>query len=216
MLGGVPMVETAQQQCAQCGEILLPGRRFCIACQAPVPGSSRAPSGPLAEIIREIPSTHRPDHTLVFVPERREARLKRERKHKRLLIASTISFVLIIAAAISLNAINQRKQRLAQQQKRELMARQELDLYARALELFHADFGRYPTVKEGLSALNHQPPLLVNWRGPYIEKEYLVDPWGNDYVYHVFNEEKGYELFTNGPEGESASHPFARINVGTP
>lgn len=208
------MVETAQQQCAQCGEAILPGRRFCITCQAPVPGS--APSGPLAQIMREIPSTHRPDATLVFVPERREARLKRERQRKRLLIASTISFVVIIAAAISLSLINQHKQQQAQQQKREAMARQEIDLYAKALELFHADLGRYPAAKEGLGALNHHPPLLSNWRGPYIDKDFSVDPWGNDYVYRVFNQEKGYELFTYGPEGESAAHPFARVNVGTP
>lgn len=210
------MVEAAQQQCAQCGKGLLPGRRFCIACQAPVPGSSRAPSDPLSEIIRDIPSTHRPDATLVFSPERHEARLKRERKRKHLIIASSISFVLIIAAAISLNAINQRKLRLAQQQKREMMARNELDLYSKALELFHADFGRYPSAKEGLGALNHRPPLLVNWRGPYIDKDYSVDPWGNDYVYNVFNQEKGYELFTYGPEGENAKRPFVRVNVGTP
>ena len=210
------MVNTTPQQCAQCGETLLPGRRFCIACQAPVPGVARTPSGPIADIIREIPSTHRPDETLVFVPERREARLKHERKRRRLLITAAVCIVLITATAISLSMMGTRKQQQVQQQRRETMARRELDLYAKALELFRADFGRYPTAKEGLGALNHNPPLLANWRGPYIEKDYSVDPWGNEYVYRVFNEEKGYELFTNGPEGETATRPFIRINSGTP
>jgi general secretion pathway protein G len=211
------MVDTAPKQCAQCGEVLLPGRRFCLACQALVPGAARTPTGPLAKIIREIPSTHRPDQTLVFVPERREARLKHERKRKRLIIISAISLVIFIAAAISLSIINTRQKRQVQLHRRETMARQDLDLYAKALEFFRADFGRYPTAKEGLGALNHHPPSLINWRGPYIDKDYsIVDPWGNEYVYHVFNEEKNYELFTNGPEGETATHPFLRINVGTP
>jgi type II secretion system protein G len=133
-----------------------------------------------------------------------------------LLIASAICLVLVIAAAISFSFIRGRKQQQASQQRREQMAKRELDLYAKALELFHSDFGRYPTMKEGLSSLHRNSLLLANWRGPYIEKDYVVDPWGNEYVYRVFNEEKGYELFTYGPEGEVAARPFLRVNFGEP
>jgi hypothetical protein len=57
------------------------------------------------------------------------------------------------------------------------MARRELDLYAKALDNFHADFARYPNATEGLAALVRQPSTLAGWRGPYIEKDYSVDPW---------------------------------------
>jgi len=208
------MPESSEKRCAQCGAKLLPGRRFCIACQAPVPGLPHVPTGPIAELTRHIPSTHRPDDTLVFVPERREARLRREHRRRRLLIAAGISVVILSVIALGLWRLNVYQQKQAGLQRRERMAQHELDLYAKALELFYVDIGRYPTAQEGLSALIKRPSQLAHWRGPYIEGDYSVDPWGNDYVYHVFGEGSGYELFTYGPEGEAAGRPFLRVSAG--
>ena len=91
------------------------------------------------------------------------------------------------------------------------MARRELDLYAKALEVFYADFGRYPTAKEGLAVLVRRPPMMPGWRGPYAEGDFSVDPWGNDYVYRDFNQGAAYQLFTYGPEGEAAGRPFLQV-----
>jgi general secretion pathway protein G len=194
--------------------MLLPRRRFCVACLAQVSSSSRPPEGQLAEIARQIPSTHRPDKTLVFVPERHEARIKRERRNRRTLIVALISCAILAITAFTFWRAHERKQAEAQRQRRELLARRELDLYARSLDIFFADFGRYPNPKEGLAALHRRPSTLAGWRGPYIEGDYLVDPWGNEYVYHVFNDGAGYELFTYGPEGEAAGRVFLRVNAG--
>jgi len=210
------MSETTERRCAECGATLLPGRRFCIACQAPVPGASRLPEGQLAEISRHIPSTHRPDETLVFVPERREARLKREHRRRRLLIALAVSVVVLATGAFVLSRLNQRKQEQARLKRREMMAQRELELYSKALEFFYADVGRYPTPQEGLSVLIKRPPSFTNWRGPYIDGDYSVDPWGNEYVYQVLGEGAGYELFTYGPEGEASKRPFLRVNSARP
>src|SRR5215470_9900770 len=106
------------------------------------------------------------------------------------------------------------QQAQAQSLRRESMARRELDLYAKALETFYADFDRYPTATEGLAALVRQPSSLAGWRGPYIEGDYSVDPWGADYVYHVFNDGKGYILSTYGPEGESSGRAFLQVHSG--
>jgi general secretion pathway protein G len=172
------------------------------------------PGGELAEITRQMPSTHRPDKTLVFVPERHDARLKRERRNRRALIAAAIFCVILATVAFTFWRIHERKQAQAQQQRRELMARRELDLYAKSLEIFHADFGRYPSSKEGLAALIRRPSTLTGWRGPYIEGDYSVDPWGNEYVYRVLNDGAGYELFSYGPEGEASGKVFMRVNSG--
>jgi general secretion pathway protein G len=209
------MSESTGKHCAQCGAPLLAGRRFCIACQALVPGASHAPAGQLAELAREIPSTHRPDKTLVFVPEHREARLKRERRNRRALIAASLACLMLIIVALVIWRSNQHKQVQAQLQRRETMARRELDLYAKALDGFHIDTGRYPTKQEGLAALLKHPPTLAAWRGPYIEGDYSVDPWGNEYVYHSFDDGAGFELFTYGPEGEAAGRAFLRVQAGT-
>ena len=208
------MSEKIIEQCAQCGARLLPGRRYCIACQAPVPGSSRQLQGVMAEIISEIPSTHRPDKTIVFVPERREARLHRKRRNRRALTAALISCAILGILAITLWRTNERKHAQAGLQRRESMARRELDLYAKSLDFFYDDVGRYPTAQEGLHALIKRPSTVVGWRGPYIEGDYSVDPWGNDYVYRVFNDGAGYELFTYGPQGEGGS-AFLRVHSKT-
>ena len=78
------MSESTERHCSHCGAVILPKRRQCVACLAPVAGAERRAAGQLADIAREIPSTHLPDKTLVFVPEHREARLRRERRTRRL------------------------------------------------------------------------------------------------------------------------------------
>jgi general secretion pathway protein G len=209
------MSEHGGGQCGNCGATLLPGRRFCVACLAQVPGASRPPKDQLSEIMRQIPSTHRPDKTMVFVPELRDARLKRERRNRRAFIAAIVSCAVLAIVAFTVRRAQERKQAQAESQKRELMARNELDLYSKALENFHADFGRYPIANEGLAVLVRQPSTLAGWRGPYIEKDYSVDPWGNDYLYQVFNDGAGYILSTYGLEGEAAGRVFLQVHSGT-
>jgi general secretion pathway protein G len=209
------MSESAGERCGHCGAAILPRRRFCVACLAQVPGASRPSEDRLTEVMRQIPSTHRPDKTLVFVPELHEARLKRERRNRRAFITAMVSCAILAIVAVTIWRVHERKQAQVQSQKREMMARSELDLYAKALETFYADFGRYPSTKEGLAVLVRQPSTLAGWRGPYIEKDYSVDPWGNDYVYQAFNDGAGYILSTYGPEGEAAGRAFLQVHSGT-
>jgi general secretion pathway protein G len=96
------------------------------------------------------------------------------------------------------------------------MATREIDLYTKSLELFFADNGRYPSAQEGLSALVRRPQEVPAWRGPYIEGDYSVDPWGNDYVYRVTIDGTGYELFTFGPNGEGGGQRFIMARGGRP
>jgi general secretion pathway protein G len=210
------MAEEIQPRCGQCGTLLLKGRRFCIACQAPVAGPQSAAPNPLIELARELPSTHRPDKTMVFVPELHEARLVRARRQRRLWLFATVSCLVLALAGVFYWRALERQQAQAARTRRETLAQRELEQYARALDLFYADAGRYPTAQEGLAALLKRPPLLGAWRGPYMEGDYSVDPWGNEYVYRVFKEGAGYELFTYGPEGEAPGRVFRRVAVNAP
>lgn len=55
-----------------------------------------------------------------------------------------------------------------------------------ALQTMRLDTGRFPTAEEGLRALVEKPadPALERrWRGPYLDDEVPLDPWGNAYQY---------------------------------
>lgn len=210
------MAESTAGKCQQCGAALLPKWRFCVACSAPVPGASRRAEGQLAETLRHLPSTREPDKTLVFVPELHEARLKRARRNKLAIIASVVGFIALVVVSLALLRVKEHKKTQAPQQQRELMARRDLDLYAKAFENFREDNGRYPTAQEGLPALLKQPAALDSWRGPYIDADYSVDPWGHDYVYQAFNNGAAFAMYSYGPEGEAAGRYFMQINSGLP
>lgn len=205
------MPESSDRHCEHCGAPIPPRRRSCLACLTPVHGPSH--EGQIAGIAREIPTTHRPDRTLVDVPEHREARLRRARRNRRILIAALAACVVLAVAAVLFLRARKHQQAQAAGQRREQMARRELDLYARGLDLFYSDFGRYPTAREGLSSLVRQPSTLAAWRGPYVESDHSVDPWGNDYVYLDINEGKDYMLYTYGPEGEAGGRPFLQAHT---
>ncbi|MCP5364166.1 MAG: type II secretion system major pseudopilin GspG [Hyphomicrobiales bacterium] len=79
-----------------------------------------------------------------------------------------------------------------------------------ALDLFRLEVGRYPTQEENLGALVESPPGLDNWNGPYLKKsEFLLDPWGRQFVYRIPGEHLEYDLYSlgsdniEGGEGES-------------
>jgi general secretion pathway protein G len=73
-----------------------------------------------------------------------------------------------------------------------------------ALDAFEIDTGRYPTSEEGMRALMEQPGNVKDWRGPYLKRLVLNDPWGNPYVYHCPGQHNtsGYDLCSFGPDGQ--------------
>ncbi len=59
----------------------------------------------------------------------------------------------------------------------------EMGQMLQSLDLFKLEIGRYPSAQEGLDALIKNPGSLPNWSGPYLRKDNIKDPWGNDYKY---------------------------------
>ncbi|HEX5242642.1 MAG TPA: type II secretion system protein GspG [Tepidisphaeraceae bacterium] len=73
-----------------------------------------------------------------------------------------------------------------------------------SLDSFDIDVGRYPTEREGLSALWDVPlGTESRWHGPYIKPRVVRDPWGRPYVYHLVGEapHDSYRLISRGPDG---------------
>lgn len=73
-----------------------------------------------------------------------------------------------------------------------------------ALERFAINCGRYPDDSEGLGALLSMPGgLEEKWRGPYLKKRQLLDPWDNPIVYEAPGELNvgDYVLISYGADG---------------
>jgi type II secretion system protein G len=170
----------------------------------------------------QVASTNRPDPAIVFLPEEHEAILRRRARRK----AAAISGAIVILVSSAAWFVYQRgeparqKQRLAA--RREQMAVNELRMLADGLERFKVDVGRYPTTEEGIISLRMKPytsapdtrSQLINWYGPYLDGDYELDPWGNDYLYRATSDGQGFELSSNGPNGTGETAAKLRITSG--
>ena len=80
-------------------------------------------------------------------------------------------------------------------------ARLQLSSVSKALDAFRLDVGRYPSENEGLRALLILPTNAPKWRGPYLQGEIPLDPWGNAYVYRRPAGSEDHDLFSTGKDG---------------
>ncbi len=80
-------------------------------------------------------------------------------------------------------------------------ARQQVESFSAALDLYRLEVGRYPTSEEGLRALIEAPPGAARWNGPYLKKSKIPsDPWGNEYVYRAPGEHGPFEIYSLGAD----------------
>jgi len=84
-------------------------------------------------------------------------------------------------------------------------AKQDIQTFRGALDMFKLDNFKYPTTEQGLKSLVQQPndPSIRNWReGGYIDK-LEKDPWNNEYHYvYPGTHGKEYDLYTLGADGQ--------------
>ena len=82
-------------------------------------------------------------------------------------------------------------------------ARQQVQNFSAALDLYRLEVGRYPSSSEGLEALISQPPGADRWSGPYLKNAKLpVDPWGNEYQYLNPGTQGGIDIYSLGADGQ--------------
>ncbi len=65
----------------------------------------------------------------------------------------------------------------------EVAVRAQLDAFDKALQGYRIDTGRYPSAAQGLKALVVKPAEETRWRGPYLQGDVPLDPWGTAYQY---------------------------------
>ena len=89
------------------------------------------------------------------------------------------------------------------------IARAQSDIAALgvALGAFEVDNARYPSSAEGLAALSTAAGGLTTWKGPYIERPVVNDPWGNPYVYACpgTHNSDSFDLHSFGPDGQDGT-----------
>ncbi len=93
------------------------------------------------------------------------------------------------------------------EQARKTAAVSQIATFGTALDAYEVDMGAYPQGKSGLNALLQQPREGTGWRGPYLQKEVPLDPWGNAYIYECpgKNNPSGYDLSSMGPDGRAGT-----------
>ena len=101
--------------------------------------------------------------------------------------AFTLVHLLIIITIVVVLAGVAAPRLLRQQEKtRRTQATNDIDNLGLALDIYASHNGIYPSTEQGLKALWEKPiipPMPSNWKGPYLDKPILEDPWGSDYVY---------------------------------
>lgn len=85
---------------------------------------------------------------------------------------------------------------------RQTVAKQQIEGFSSALEMYKLDTTKYPTQEQGLEALITAPQGTTNWKGPYLKKKFVPkDPWGNNYLYVYPGEHGDYDITSYGADG---------------
>jgi general secretion pathway protein G len=85
-------------------------------------------------------------------------------------------------------------------------AQVQIKMIKGALETLRLDTGRFPDVEEGLSILFRPPAderLRGLWRGPYLDEEVPLDPWGSPYQYSMPGKDgRPFALYSYGADSK--------------
>ena len=106
---------------------------------------------------------------------------KTRRKSQRgVTLIEMLVVVTIIGLIATLVAVNVFKQ--AEGAKRKL-AHTDINTFINALNLYRLDTGTFPSTELGLQALRLKPEGVINWAGPYLQKDVPLDQWNRPFQY---------------------------------
>jgi len=87
---------------------------------------------------------------------------------------------------------------------RQTVAKQQVEGFGSALEMYKLDTTKYPTQEQGLEALVSEPQGVNNWKGPYLKKKFIPkDPWGHEYIYTYPGANGDYDIVSYGADGNT-------------
>lgn len=126
----------------------------------------------------------------------------RELYAPRVIFAAVI--VLFLVGGLLVGRVGRASRRPAPRAIPHLTAIRSLDALATALGRYRFHTGQYPTIEQGLAALNKDMGV-AGWDGPYLV-QIFDDPWDHDYVYEAPPEPGALpRLFSRGPDGISGT-----------
>lgn len=102
------------------------------------------------------------------------------RNRRRLLLAS---LAVLATACIAFFVL---VRNLSYADRRSVVATAQLASLQMKVRLFHSDTGTLPHTLQDLLAPND----FMNWQGPYVRSQQLVDPWGNAIRYEPIDSSK--------------------------
>ncbi|MDF1837936.1 MAG: type II secretion system protein GspG [Planctomycetota bacterium] len=107
-------------------------------------------------------------------------------------------------------------------------AQADCDAIVKAIVMYHMEYGRYPGGSQsdptynyqgpGGSGFNALAPELINGSVKFLNKKIGLDPWGNNYCYHIYTRSNPYQdvsVFSMGPNGSSQSWSGSLWNTGS-
>jgi len=81
------------------------------------------------------------------------------------------------------------------------LARPKMVLIESAIDAYYINTGQYPKMLEDLLVC----PLGLKdvWKGPYLKRKLILDPWDNKYIYEPnINNSGDYDLISYGADGK--------------
>lgn len=86
-------------------------------------------------------------------------------------------------------------------------ARAQMGSFEKAVQAYRLDTGRFPNTDQGLGALVTQPAGETRWRGPYLQGDLPLDPWGMPYQYRSPGPNgRDYEILSYGQDRVPGGH----------
>ncbi|TWB41018.1 type II secretion system major pseudopilin GspG [Nitrospirillum pindoramense] len=116
----------------------------------------------------------------------------------------TLLELLVVVLIIGLLASYVGPKYFAQVAKSEVTtAKAQIEAYAKAVDNFRLDMGRFPTTEEGLAVLMTRPAADGDkWNGPYLRKAIIPDPWGHAYLYRAPGDKGEFAIQSYGRDGQ--------------
>jgi len=129
---------------------------------------------------------------------RRDSPGARDRNRRRGFTLIEMLLVLVILATLAAIVIPKFAGR--SQQAKVTAAQSQIASFKLALNAFEVDNGYYP---RDLNALLDPPSGATGWRGPYLEQDIPLDPWGGLYIYEYPGKRNpsGFDIMSMGPDG---------------
>jgi general secretion pathway protein G len=107
---------------------------------------------------------------------------------------------IIIVIAIMATVMAYLATQLTRQQDEALKdsARLAMNQVGQALQLYRVHNAGYPSTSQGIDALLANPGNARSWRGPYIERNKTIDPWGTQFGYE--SDGRDFTIISAGPD----------------